>query len=388
MYEPAEDSYLLAEEVKKFAFGKVLDVGTGSGIQAITASKLKSVKSVLAVDVNGEAVSFLKNKIKKEIKNKKEKKYLKKIKAIKSDLFSNARGKFDTIIFNPPYLPFDSREPEDSRLATTGGKQGYETLQIFLYDLNNHLTKKGFALILFSSLTNKEKVEGFIEDICFDFEKLSEQKVSFETLYVYKIKRSKVLNELLGSVTNIRKYAEGKRGVIYIGRYKNKKIAIKTKRNEVKTETINKEADILKKINKKRIGPKILFSGNNYFAYEFAEGKHIGEFLEKSSKKEAKNVFLNVLNQCRELDKLKITKEEMTNPYKHVIIGKKITLIDFERAHFDSEPQNVTQFCQYLMRNHNVLNLDKNKLIALAKKYKNVQSGETCEKIRKLVLSS
>ena len=62
IYEPVEDSFLLNKYVDKLAFGRVLDVGTGSSIQAISAAKKKNVKSVLAVDINEEAVAQLKKK--------------------------------------------------------------------------------------------------------------------------------------------------------------------------------------------------------------------------------------------------------------------------------------------------------------------------------------
>ena len=55
IYEPREDSYLLAQQVKKFAKGKVLDIGTGSGIQAETATK--NGADVLAVDIDKECVN-------------------------------------------------------------------------------------------------------------------------------------------------------------------------------------------------------------------------------------------------------------------------------------------------------------------------------------------
>ena len=52
IYEPAEDSYLLVEEVRKRARGKkVLDVGTGSGIQA-RAAYSAGAREVLAVDID------------------------------------------------------------------------------------------------------------------------------------------------------------------------------------------------------------------------------------------------------------------------------------------------------------------------------------------------
>ena len=44
IYVPREDSFLLAKFVEKYAFGKVLDMGTGSGIQAESALKNKAVE--------------------------------------------------------------------------------------------------------------------------------------------------------------------------------------------------------------------------------------------------------------------------------------------------------------------------------------------------------
>ena len=65
IYEPREDSELLAKYVKKYAFGGVLDMGTGSGIQALTAAKKKKVKSVLAADIQANVIDDIKKNIDK-----------------------------------------------------------------------------------------------------------------------------------------------------------------------------------------------------------------------------------------------------------------------------------------------------------------------------------
>ncbi len=378
IYTPSDDSYLLLEQVEKYAFGKVLDMGTGSGILAINAAKSPKVKSVLAADIFNDVISYI-NKQK-----------LKKIKAVKSDLFENIKGKFDTIMFNPPYLPADKREAKESALTTTGGKHGYEVLENFLLEINNYLTKNGIGLILFSSLTNKNKVNEILDSIGYEYEELSSAKIPFETLYTYKIKRNWLMNGLFGKAANIKKLMKGHRGMIYTGKYKNKKIAIKAQRKDISARTVNREAVMIKKLNKYNIAPKLLFKGNDYFAYEYVEGKFIIDFLKNSSKNKTKKVLFNVLNQCRTLDKLKISKEEMHNPWKHVVIGKKITLVDFERAHYDLKPKNVTQFLQYILRNSKLLaekgiKIDKNKLIQLGKEYKNNQTDKNYNEIRKLV---
>ncbi len=169
IYEPREDSFLLVRYVREYAKGSVLDIGTGSGIQAEIA--LKNKCKVLATDIDKEAVNFVRKK---------------GLRAIVSNLFDNVKGKFDLIIFNPPYLPEDKDEPKDSRLITTGGKDGFEVLERFLKDAKNYLKKDGKILIVFSSLTGN--VDKILKKYNYEFECLEEKKLFFETLYIYLIK--------------------------------------------------------------------------------------------------------------------------------------------------------------------------------------------------------
>lgn len=172
IYEPQEDSYLLLKYVERHSFGKVLDIGTGSGILAEEVLNSKKVKSVLAVDINKEAVKLVKSK---------------GINAKISNLFSNVKGRFDTIILNPPYLPLDINEDKESRIPTTGGKKGYEILERFFKKVKKHLNKNWIILIVFSSLTNKKKVLEIIKKKGFKFRLLEKKKLPFEELYVYSI---------------------------------------------------------------------------------------------------------------------------------------------------------------------------------------------------------
>ncbi|MFH1636988.1 MAG: HemK2/MTQ2 family protein methyltransferase [Candidatus Woesearchaeota archaeon] len=164
IYEPREDSFLLEKHVRKYAKGRVLDMGTGSGILAIAAKKAE----VIAADINPEAV--------KEVQKL-------GIKAIVSDLFENIGGKFDLIIFNPPYLPEDPDESEDSRLATKGGKEGHEIIERFLKDAKHFLKKDGKILMVFSSMTGD--IESIMKKEGYSFKILEEKHIFFETLYAY-----------------------------------------------------------------------------------------------------------------------------------------------------------------------------------------------------------
>ena len=171
MYTPAEDSYLIEKYVKEFARGKILEIGCGSGI--LLEAALKKSKDVIGVDIDEESLAYCKEK---------------GLNVKKSNLFSNVKGKFDFIIFNPPYLPEDEL---DSSLSTrhidlVGGKNGYEIIEKFFKKVRKHLNKKGEVLILFSSLTNKSKVESIMRENRFSYEKLEEKSVGLmERLYVY-----------------------------------------------------------------------------------------------------------------------------------------------------------------------------------------------------------
>jgi release factor glutamine methyltransferase len=173
IYQPAEDSWLLATIVKKKVTGKsVLDMGTGSGIQARTAQHA-GAKSVLAVDINRQALQ----KVREE-----------GIATRYSDLFSNVKEKFDIIICNPPYLPQDMQEDLASARATTGGKEGDEWIIRFLKQADTHLTKKGEILLLLSSLTPRKKMNALLTKKKLEVKVLATQALFMETLEVWSIR--------------------------------------------------------------------------------------------------------------------------------------------------------------------------------------------------------
>ena len=172
IYLPAEDSYLIEKEVRRYSKSKsVLDIGSGSGILAKAAQE-SGAKSVLAVDINSEAVSYIKQK---------------GIKTIRSDLFSKVKEKFDLIAFNPPYLPEDKREDKESALATTGGKAGDEIILRFLKKVKNHLNKAGIVLLLLSSLTPRTRILKELKKQELVFDVIASQKIFMEKLEVWKI---------------------------------------------------------------------------------------------------------------------------------------------------------------------------------------------------------
>lgn len=367
IYEPQEDSFLMLKYVKKLAKGNVLDMGTGSGIQAISASKKKSVKKVVGVDISKKVIEHCK-------------KQSKKITWIQSNLFKNLgkkyHGFFDTILFNSPYLP---QEGKTLIKTIEGGKKGYEICVEFLEQARPFLKPKGIILLLFSSLSKPDIILNFADTMMYTQKIVSADPLFFEELYLYKFQKSDVFLELeKKGFKDIKFFDKGWRGMIFTSKYDKKKAAIKTKRrySEAK-EAIKKEARWLKFVNQHNIGPRFIVSGKGYIAYDFVEGQTFDKWMEKASKTRLSKVIREILIQCYHLDKLGVNKEEMHRPLTNVIITKKDepVLIDFERMYKTKKPHNVTQFCQFLINRVAFLNkkgfkLNRNKIIASASRYK------------------
>lgn len=184
---------------------------------------------------------------------------------------------------------------------------------------------------------------------------------------------------------NLKYLTKGRRSFVFLTKCKNKKAIIKKARQN-KEARINHEANILRLINKHNIGPKFFYLKDNQLCMEFIEGKTIKEFIEtETSKSKIRKIAIESLNQCCVLDKLKINKEEMANPYKHIIITKtnKPIFIDFERSRFTEKPSNITQFFQYLSTNKLVT--FNNELKQLLRDYKNNPSETNYKKLLKFV---
>jgi release factor glutamine methyltransferase len=117
---------------------KVLDMGTGSGIQAILAASKSS--DVTAVDVNPSAVECTRCNV--EIN-----KLSSRITTVESDLFEKVDGRYDLIIFDPP---FRWSAPRDLWERSCADKD-YATLKKFFEEAKQHLKDNGRMLIAFGT---------------------------------------------------------------------------------------------------------------------------------------------------------------------------------------------------------------------------------------------
>ena len=170
MYEPREDSFLIRKHIHEFCTedSVVLDMGTGSGILALEASK--HCKNVMACDIDKKLITKLKRKHRSS-----------KITFLHSNLFSNIKSKFNLIIFNPPYIP--TKKGKTRFIDLDGGKNGIEVIEPFLEQAKQFLRKDGKILLLTSSLN--KNIESLFNKYSYSYLALDEEKLAFEKLYVW-----------------------------------------------------------------------------------------------------------------------------------------------------------------------------------------------------------
>jgi release factor glutamine methyltransferase len=168
VYKPSDDTYLVLDNVK---CGKnVLEMGAGSGLIAITLAK--QGHNLTAADISQEAINLIThnaaiNNVNMEI--------------VKSDLFESINGKFDTIIFNPPYLPVEGESPQ-----WAGGKDGFAVTGKFLATAYKYLNTGGNIYLILSDLTD---IESFIEkNQKYEFTKVKSMSFDFEAILLYGLK--------------------------------------------------------------------------------------------------------------------------------------------------------------------------------------------------------
>lgn len=156
VYEPAEDSFLFAENLTVKRGEVIFDVGVGCGILSIVAAD--KAAEVIAVDINPYAVRCAKE-------NAKLNGVADKMMFMQSNLFTpiKTEEKFDLILFNAPYLPSENSEDESwLRHAWTGGITGRQVIDQFIFEAPKYLKMNGCILLMQSTLSNVNKtLRGF-----------------------------------------------------------------------------------------------------------------------------------------------------------------------------------------------------------------------------------
>ena len=174
MYNPSDDTFLIADSIVNCHGNYALEIGVGSGY--LTEILCNNYKFVFGTDIDFTSVKHSKTLL-KNFNNK----FL-----ICCDVCEPVKFKFDIIISNPPYLPSaGGNDIKDNTIY--GGKTGTETTLRILHLIKSNLTDEGRIIFLKSSLSDDEKINRFVDENSLKKSVLAKKKSFYENLEVCEI---------------------------------------------------------------------------------------------------------------------------------------------------------------------------------------------------------
>lgn len=152
---------------------RVLDLGCGSGVGAVVAAR--TTRSVIGVDVHRTAVRCARiNARLNEVGDR--------VEIREGDLFEPVDDEcFDLILFNPPFLSGEPRDPYDRAWRSD------ELLSRLAAELRDHLTPNGRARIVLSTDADVPAVLRLFWNRGFRSEVVDRRRFSNETLRLYEL---------------------------------------------------------------------------------------------------------------------------------------------------------------------------------------------------------
>jgi release factor glutamine methyltransferase len=153
--------------------GKVLDMGTGSGVCAVVAARC--ARRVVAVDINPAAVrcTFV-NGLLNGLEHK--------IDARLGDLFAPVHGeRFDLVLFNPPFIRGNPRNPRDNAWRSS------DVAERFAAGLADHLKPGGAALVVLSTFGDGRVFLEEFQRQRFNIDVFAERRFVTERLTVFRL---------------------------------------------------------------------------------------------------------------------------------------------------------------------------------------------------------
>jgi len=182
-------------------------------------------------------------------------------------------------------------------------------------------------------------------------------------------------------------------GIVVLGKIGRKKVAVKIRRSDSPRKNLKREAELLEITNRASVGPKLVGFSKNFLVMEYLEGKKIGDWVASLKKKEGssqlKTVIKKILEDCYSLDRIGLDHGELSNITKHVIVGSKTTIIDFESSSIDRKVSNVTSATQALCIGSKISKMvgciykipKKEKMISALRVYKQNRTRDSFERL-------
>jgi release factor glutamine methyltransferase len=162
-YEPAEDTFFMAEYIEKEKGESALDVGSGSGY--LTKLLSQNFSFVVGTDIN---FPVLKNQTYKTNN------------LICCNGADAINYEFDLIVCNLPYLATD----EILDIATDGGEEGFEIPKKIFDSVYEKIKNQGKFIFITSSLSNYQKLIDYAQELGLKPSIIAKKKLFFEELII------------------------------------------------------------------------------------------------------------------------------------------------------------------------------------------------------------
>lgn len=186
---------------------------------------------------------------------------------------------------------------------------------------------------------------------------------------------------------------KGYAGIVVLAKQGTKKVALKIRRTDSPRKDMKGETTLLQAANKVKVGPELISSSKNFVVMEYLAGKKIYDWVAdltgKGSSAKLKTVIKKILTDCYKLDEAGLDHGELSNITKHVIVGKFITMIDFESASLERRPSNVTSASQAILIGSGLAKIvnriyalpPKQKIISALRQYKESRTRQSFDSV-------
>ncbi len=244
-----------------------------------------------------------------------------------------------------------------------------------------------------SSLVPLSKLIDEPYSLILGYPKATKSELSKRILELRKLRIKGIIFSGTTTLNNLNVLGKGYVGVVVLSNQGKKTVALKIRRMDSSRSEMESEAKLLRLANEIDVGPKLLDNSKNFIIMEYLEGKKIIDWIRdlkgKGSAAKLRSMIRKVLEDCYSLDKIRLDHGELSHIHKHVIVGEKICIIDFESASVNRRSSNVTSATQSIFIGSGIANLvkkiikqpNRKKLIASLKKYKNDQSRKNFEAV-------